>query len=402
MRRVVITGAGMISPGGNDLESSWSAVRDARNLLAPATCARDDATRRQIVAAVRDFAAEERFDRRQIATLDPVSQYAVAAAREAVSSSGIDLARVAPERTRCIVGSGTGGECTHDEASRQVYQEGASRLHPMTVPRIMMSAVASQVAIDQRIKGGVYSISSACASASHAIGQAFADIRAGVADVALVGGSEACLTYGCIKGWQALHVLADDCCRPFSRGRRGLVLGEGAAMFVLEDYEAARSRGADILGELVGFGMSSDAGSITSPEADGMARAIRGALGDARLPVDAIDHVNAHGTGTGANDATESAALMTVFGDRLASIPVTANKSTLGHALGAAGAQELAMALMTLRHSTIPPTANFLDPDPACPIDCTPNEARDAAVRTVLSTSFAFGGLNAALVLRHV
>jgi nodulation protein E len=272
----------------------------------------------------------------------------------------------------------------------------------MTVPKIMMSAVASHVALDLRILGGVYAVSSACASAAHAVGQAFADIRAGLVDVAVAGGSEACLTHGCLKGWQALHVLSDDRCRPFSRGRRGLVLGEGAAMFVLEEFEAARRRGADILAELVGFGMSSDAGSITAPDAGGMARAIRASLNDAKLDADEVDHVNAHGTGTQANDATECAAFAQIFGDRLSEIPVTASKSVLGHALGASGALELAMAVMTLRHAIVPPTANHAEPDPACPIDCVPNSARDARVRTVLSTSFAFGGLNAALVARHV
>jgi nodulation protein E len=399
---VAITGIGMISPGGLDLERNWESVRDARCLLGPASAGRDDYTRKLAVAEIRDFDPSAWFDRRQLAGLDPVAQYAVVAAREALAQSGVDLQGIAPDRTRCIIGSGTGGEHTHDEASRQVYDHGATRLHPMTVPKIMMSAVASHVALDLRILGGVYAVSSACASAAHAIGQAFADIRAGLADVAVAGGSEACLTHGCMKGWQALHVLSDDRCRPFSRGRRGLVLGEGAAMFVLEDFDLARSRGADILAELIGFGMSSDAGSITSPDADGMARAIRSSLNDARLDADAIDHVNAHGTGTEANDSTECAALSAIFGERLSEVPVTASKSVLGHALGASGALELAMAVMTLRRSTIPPTANHAEPDPGCPIDCVPNVARDARVRTVLSTSFAFGGLNAALVARHV
>jgi len=400
MRRVAITGAGMISPGGGTLSDSWEAVRDGRWLLAPASAGRAE-TAGLMVAEIRDFDPADHFDRRQLPALDPVAQYAVVAAREAVAAAGLDLAGVPPERTRCIVGSGTGGEQTHDAASRKVYEDGALRLHPMTVPRIMLSAVASHVALDLRLTGGVYAVSSACASAAHAVGQAFADIRAGVVDVAVAGGSEACLSHGCMKGWQALHVLSDDGCRPFSRGRRGLVLGEGAAMFVLEDYDHAAARGADILAELVGFGMSSDASSLTAPCAGGMARAMRAALSDARLPADAVDHVNAHGTGTQANDATECAALAEVFGDRLASIPVTANKSVLGHALGAAAAFELAMAIATLREGVIPPTANHQEADPDCPVDCVPGAARDAAVSTIVSNSFAFGGLNAALVVRR-
>ena len=401
MKRVVITGIGMISPGGLDLPSSWQAVRDAHAVLALASAGRDIHTRNQLVAELKNYDPAAHFDRKQVAALDPVAQYAILAARQAMARSGLDLQAISPDRTRCIIGSGTGGEYTHDEASRQVYDQGATRLHPLTVPRIMMSAVASQVALDLRIMGGVYAISSACASAAHAIGQAYTDIRSGAADVAVAGGSEACLTHGCIKAWQALHVLSDDCCRPFSHGRRGLVLSEGAAMFVLEDHDAAQARGADILAELLGFGMSSDAASLTAPDAAGMARAMRSALASARLPADAIDHVNAHGTGTAANDSTECAALAMVFGSRLATMPVTANKSTLGHSLGASGALELAMAVMTLQTQTIPPTANFLAEDRDCPIDCVPNVARNAAVRTILSNSFAFGGLNAALVVQR-
>lgn len=391
----------MVSPGGRTLGDGWKAVRDGRRLLKPASAGRGE-TAELLVAEVREFNPADHFDRRHLPTLDPVAQFAVVAAREAIAMSGLNPASLPPDRTRCIVGSGTGGEQTHDAASRKVYEEMSSRLHPMTVPRIMLSAVASHVALDQKLMGGVYSVSSACASAAHAIGLAFADIRAGVADIAVAGGSEACLTHGCMKGWQALHVLSDDACRPFSHGRRGLVLSEGAAMFVLEDYDHAAARGADILAEVVGFGMSSDAGSMTAPCAEGMARAMRSALSDARLAAEAVDHVNAHGTGTEANDATECAALQSVFGDRCRRIPVTANKSVLGHSLGAAAAFELAISVMTLRHGVIPPTANFLAPDPACPIDCVPNGARDAAVSTIMSNSFAFGGLNAALVVRHV
>ncbi len=400
MRRVAITGAGMISPGGHMLADSWTAVRDGRWLLAPASAGRAETTD-LLVAEIKNFDPAMHFERRHLPALDPVAQYAVVAAREAVAMSGVDLASISPERTRCIVGSGTGGEQTHDAASRKVYEDGSTRLHPMTVPRIMLSAVASHVALDLTLTGGVYAVSSACASAAHAVGQAFADIRAGVVDVAVAGGSEACLSHGCMKGWQALHVLADDRCRPFSLGRRGLVLGEGAAMFVLEDYECATSRGADILAELVGFGMSSDANSLTAPCADGMARAMRTALADGGLTTDAVDHINAHGTGTQANDATECAALHAVFGDRLRDIPVTANKSVLGHSLGASAAFELAMAVMTLRHGIVPPTINFGEPDPACPIDCVPNAARNVPVSTILSNSFAFGGLNAALAIRR-
>lgn len=391
----------MVSAAGSDLRSGWEAVRDGRQLLQPAGFERDEFTRELAVAAA-EFNPQDHFEPRRLATLDPVAQYAVVASREALAQSGAGIDQHDRERAVCIIGSGTGGERTHDEAASKVYGSGASRLHPMTVPRIMLSAAASQVALDLQIHGGVYAISSACASGAHAIGRAFQDIRMGLADIAIAGGSEACLTFGCIKGWQALHVLSDDRCRPFSRGRRGLVLGEGAAIFVLEEYETARRRSADILAELVGFGMSSDAGSITAPDADGMARAMRSALATSGVATDAVDHVNCHGTGTQANDVTEFQALTKVFGERSTSIPVTANKSVLGHSLGASGAMELAMCVMTLKESVIPPTANFTEPDPACPVDCVPNAARDAEISLIMSNSFAFGGLNAVLAVKRV
>jgi nodulation protein E len=265
----------------------------------------------------------------------------------------------------------------------------------------MSSAVASQLAMALGIRGGVFAVASACASSTHAIGQACLAIRSGMADVAVTGGSEACLTFSCLKAWEALHVLTDDLCRPFSKGRRGLLLGEGSAIFVLEDYDHARRRGADILAEVKGFGMSSDAASLTSPEAGGMARAMKAALADARLPADAIDHVNSHGTGTHLNDVTECSALEAVFGDRARGLPVTANKSVLGHALGASGALELAMSIAALREQVLAPTANFVEPDPDCRVDCIPNVARDARIGTILSNSFAFGGLNASLIVGH-
>lgn len=401
MRRVAITGVGMVSAAGANVEQSWSTIKRGLSQFVPAAAGRDGGTRAIPVAPVKDFEAALHFQNRQLVGLDPVSCYAIVAAREAMRQSGLQLAEIQPGRTRCIVGSGTGGEFSHDEASRQVYDRGATRLHPMTVPKIMMSAVASQVAIDLQIKGGVYAISSACASGTHAIGQAFWDVRSGLVDVAVAGGSEACLTFGCLKGWQALHVLADDTCRPFSEGRRGLVLGEGAAIVVLEDFDRAQRRGAHILAEIVGFGMSCDAGSLTAPDAGGMARAMSGAIADAKMQAADIDHVNAHGTGTQANDTTESEALALVFGPRLADIPVTANKSILGHSLGASGALEFVVSVMTLQDSIVPPTANHVALDPSCPVDCVPNIARPFVANGILSNSFAFGGLNASLALRR-
>lgn len=402
MRRVAVTGLGMVSAAGCGVAEAWSAARDGAHLLQSRDFSRDETECILEVAPVRNYDPGDHFDARRLPTIDPVAQYAVIAAREAAAQAGISFADHDEERTRCVIGSGAGGEGTHDETAYRIYGRNGSRVHPMTIPRIMLSAVASQVALELQIRGGVYAVSSACASGAHAVGQAFQDIRFGQADIAIAGGSEASLTFGCVKGWQALHVLSDDRCRPFSQGRRGLVLGEGAAMFVLEDYESAKRRGADILAELSGFGMSSDAASITSPDSGGMARAMRSALASAKMPADSVCHVNAHGTGTQANDTTECRALIEVFGDRARRLPVTGSKSVLGHSLGASGALELAIAVETLRNEAIPPTANFSGQDPDCPIDCVPGDARDAKVACILSNSFAFGGLNASIALQRV
>lgn len=400
MRRVVITGVGMVTAGGVGVERSWTALCESRDVLRPPS---------QIggrsfaypVAEADDFQPSVHFDRKEAAALDRVSQLAIVAAREAVAQAGVEFGSYRPERTRCIIGTGAGGEITRDEASQRVYGGLSDRVHPLTVPKVMVSAVASQVAMTFAIFGGVYVISSACASAAHAIGQAFGDIRSGTADVAVTGGSEACLGFGCLTAWQALHILSDDRCRPFSKGRRGVVLAEGATMLVLEEFEAARARGAEMLGELVGFGMSSDAGSLTSPDVDGMTRSMQWAIADAGWNVDQVEHVNAHGTGTYANDVCEYQALRQTFGERLKTIPVTANKSVLGHSLGASAATELGLSLMTLKHGVVPPTANFAEADPECPVDCVPDAPRAADIDRILSNSFAFGGLNVSLALQR-
>lgn len=402
MRRVAITGIGALTSGGSDAERSWQAIRDAHRTFRAPSRLGDKKMGIACVAELREFDPEANFDRRRLGALDPAAQYAIVAAREAMAQAGIGFDAYDPSRTLCVIGSGAAGEATHDMSAERIYGQGAERLHPLTVPRVMASAPASQLAIEFGIRGGVFLITSACASAAHAIGHAYQSIRYGMADVAMTGGTEASLTFGCLKGWEALHVLSDDVCRPFSYGRRGLVLGEGAAILILEEMEAARRRGAEILAELRGFGMSSDAASLTAPEPGGMARAIRLALSDAQLDPDRVDHLNSHGTGTHMNDVSECLALHEVFGDRAARIPVTATKSVLGHCLGASGAIELVMAIKSLAAQTLAPTANFVEPDPNCPIDCVPNVARDARIGTIVSNSFAFGGLNASLVVGHV
>jgi nodulation protein E len=265
----------------------------------------------------------------------------------------------------------------------------------------MMSAPASQVSFEFGITGTSFAVSSACASANHAFAQAFALVRAGVVDVALAGGTEACLTLGVLRAWEAMRVLADDTCRPFCKQRRGLVLGEGAGMIVLEDFDHARARGADILAEFAGAGMSADAGDIVMPSDVGAARAMTAALRDAQLAATDIDYINAHGTATPANDPTETRAIHAALGNHATKVAVSSTKSVHGHALGAAGALEIVAALGALRDGVVPPTANFIDPDPECDLDYVPNVARETPVRAVLSNAFAFGGLNAVVALKR-
>jgi nodulation protein E len=265
----------------------------------------------------------------------------------------------------------------------------------------MSNAAASRVSLEYRVTGPVYTVSTACSSANHAIGQAFWMVRNGLADAALTGGSEAPFSLGFLKAWEAMRVVSPDTCRPFSCDRSGLILGEGAGILLLEPLDRARARGAPIWGEIAGFGMSSDAHHITQPSPEGAARSMRWALEDAGLPPEAVGYINAHGTGTLANDAAETEAIRSVFGAHAARLLVSSTKSMHGHALGAAGAIEAAATLQALRTGLIPPTANFTRPDPACDLDVVPNTARAAEVECALSNSFAFGGLNAVLVFRR-
>jgi nodulation protein E len=402
MNRVVITGMGAVTPLGHDAGATWSALRQGRSAIGPITALPRDALRFGIAAEVRDFDPRAHFDDKKLILLDRVSQFALVAAREAIAQSGIDFARdELGENTAVVIGTGVGGENTNDEASRRMYGENNPRLHPLTIVRLMANAPACQISIEHGLRGPSFATVSACASANHAIAQAFHMVRSGVADAAVTGGTEACLTLGAMRAWEAMRVLADDTCRPFSKQRRGLVLGEGAAVFVLETLERANARGATILAELAGAGMSADAGDIVFPSERGAAMAMRRALDDAGLAPDAIDYINAHGTATPANDPTETRAIRRTFGAHADALAVSSTKSMHGHALGAAGAIELVATIGALRDGLVPPTANFVDPDPECDLDYVPNTAREIEVRAALSNSFAFGGLNAVLALRR-
>lgn len=402
MRRVVITGMGAVTPLGHTAPTTWAALREGRSAIGPITSLPREALRFGIAAEVRGFDPLKHFDEKKLILLDRVSQFALVAAREAVVQSGIDFAHEnLGENTAVVIGTGVGGEHTNDEASRRLYAENNPRLHPLTIVRLMANAPACQISIEHKLHGPAFATVSACASANHAIAQAFHMVRSGVACAAVAGGTEACITLGAVRAWEAMRVLADDTCRPFSKQRRGLVLAEGAAVFVLEARDDAERRGATILAELAGVGMSADAGDIVFPSDAGAALAMRRAIADAGLAPEDIDYINAHGTGTPANDPTETRAIRATFGERANALAVSSTKSMHGHALGAAGAIELVATIGALRDGVVPPTANFIDPDPECDLDYVPNVGREMDVRAALSNSFAFGGLNAVLALRR-
>jgi len=400
-RRVAITGLGALAAPGSDVPTLWRAVCDG-----PSAIARDAASGWP-QARVLGFDAAAHFGAREMPLLDRVSQLALVAARQAMAQAGLhDRAALAqadidPARSGAVFGAGLGHQ-TLDDGYQAFYGRQAQRLHPALVPRGMPSAPASQLSMAWGLQGPTLATASACASSSHAIGLAFHFIRSGMLDFAISGGAEASLVPGMVKAWEGLRVLTRDACRPFSVDRSGLVMGEGAGVLVLEEWQQALRRGAVPLAELVGFGMSADAGEITAPNPAGATRAMQAALADAALPASAVDYVNAHGTGTRLNDRCEADALQRVFGQQLARLPVSSSKGQLGHTLNAAGALEAVISVMALREGRLPPTANFTSADPECAIDCVPLHAREMPISVAMSNSFAFGGLNAVLLFRSL
>jgi nodulation protein E len=400
-RRVAITGIGIISALGKNVAENWKALAAGHCAIGPITISDVSSLKFQNGAEVRDYDSAVYFPGNQADFLDRFAQFAVIAAREAVTASALDFRGELSAKTTIITGSSIGGQGSQDAGFWAVYHERQNRVHPLTIPRTMPNAGASAISMEFGIRGPAYNISTACSSSNHAIGQAFWAVRSGLADVAITGGCEAPLSFGILKAWEAMRVVSPDTCRPFSRERRGMILGEGAAMLVLEPLDAARARDARILGEIVGFGMSSDASHITKPAPEGAAAAIRKALDDAQLHPEQIGYINAHGTGTPVNDPMETSAIRAVFGTHADKLPISSTKSMHGHALGAAGSLEAVASLMALANCTLPPTANYTTPDPECDLDVIPNEPRNALVEYALSNSFAFGGLNAVLAFRR-
>ncbi|HSI39392.1 MAG TPA: beta-ketoacyl-[acyl-carrier-protein] synthase family protein [Xanthobacteraceae bacterium] len=398
--RVAITGLGALSALGPDVAAHLKAFRAGTVGIGTTRCLPVEQFKSKISAEVHDFRPEAHFEPRQLGMLDRAAQFAVVASRQALADAGPVLEGLAPERAGAIFAAAIGYHAM-EEGYQKLYIANAARPHPFTVPRAMPSAPLSHVTMDAGIRGPAFSIASACSSAAHAIGTAFQMVRSGMLDVAVAGGSEAPLTFGMMKCWEALRVLSADACRPFSKDRSGLVLGEGAAAVVLENLDRARARGATIHAEIIGFGMSADALDMTAPDTESAARAVALALKDAGLAPDRVDYVNAHGTATALNDRTETAALRRVFGAHLDRLPVSSTKSMYGHCMSAAAALDLVASVLAVREGFLPPTMGFNAPDPDCAIDCVPNAARPAALEVAISNAFAFGGLNAVLAVRR-
>ncbi len=400
MRRVAITGLGIVSPLGNSVPEFWARLSRGLSGIAPIRLVDCSGMRFQNGAEVKDFDPAAYFDSSKLALLDRFAQFALVSAREAIRDSGLEFDAETRKRTAVVTGSSVGGQSTQDQQFFELYRNSRDRVHPFTIARTMANAGASHISMEFGITGPVITFSTACSSSNHAIGNAFWMVRNGQADVAVTGGSECPFSYGFLKSWESLRVVSPETCRPFSKNRSGMILGEGGATLILEEFERAKSRGAKIYGEIVGFGMSSDAGNIMAPSADGAVDAMFRALDDAVVSADAIGYINAHGTATPANDSTETRAIHRVFLSRADKIPVTSTKSMHGHALGGAGAIEAVATVLALRQALIPPTANYQEPDPECDLDYVPNTARKLSVEYAISNSFAFGGLNAVLVFR--
>jgi 3-oxoacyl-[acyl-carrier-protein] synthase II len=408
MRRVAITGLGIISCCGNNPDAVFGNVMAARSGIRRMT--HPFAERLSIkIAAEADFKTTDYFQTRMSA-YDRTSLMALAAAMDAWKDSGLELAESEQERAGVFIGTGMGGSQSVDESSRVLYDEKKERVNPLTVVKIMCNAPASHISINYKLKGPCLTYSTACSSSSMSIGEAFRSIKYGFSDVALAGGTECLITYGSFKSWESLGVLAFEdpedpsaSSKPFSKDRTGFVLGEGAAILILEDMERAKKRGAGIYAEVVGFGSTADANHITAPTVEGQAAAMRLALKEAGLGADDIGYINAHGTATATNDVVETQAIKSVFGEKAYKIPVSSTKSMHGHLIGAAGAVEFVISVLALTNRSIPPTANLKNPDPECDLDYVPNEGRTGQdIGAVMSNSFGFGGTNGVLIAQRV
>ena len=400
MKRVVITGAGTVNALGLDVPTTLAAMREGKCGISELNFRDVDRLAIKIGGQIHDWDAEGRFNRQQMALYDRFTQFTLVAAKQAIAQSGLEFIGELAAKSGVVLGTSGGGLTTQDDNYRVVYEEGKNRVHPFVVPKLMNNAACSHVSMEYNLKGPSFTVATACASSNHAMGQAFNMVRCGMATAMVTGGSESMLCFGGVKAWEGLRVMSKDACRPFSLTRNGMVQGEGAAVFVFEEYEHAKARGAEILAEVIGFAMTSDASDIVMPSKQGAARAISGALHDAQINPEEVGYINAHGTGTAANDKTECAAVADALGRHADNIMISSTKSMHGHLIGGTGAVELLACIMALKDGVIAPTIGYEEPDPECALDVVPNEARDADVDVVLSNAFAFGGLNAVMALR--
>ncbi len=406
-RRVAVTGWGCVSGLGQGVAPTWEALLAGRGAIRPiARRVLDDPELAYAGPAapavdLDPTPLQAKLGPRPLAGLDPHAAFALIATHEALTQAGLVDHPVLEERTAVVYGGGSGGNATTEEGYGRLFVKRSLNVHPQTVPRQMISAPSSVISMSYGLRGTVFSLASACASSAHAVMEAMHMIRAGRAQVAVTGGTEAALTYGSWTAWAALKAMAPDACRPFSIDRKGMVLGEGAATLVLEDWEHARARGAEILAEVTGAAATSDAHHITAPDGRGAARALRLAHEDAGLPLDTPLLISAHGTGTVLNDRTEAAAMREVYGPALDASLVIATKSAHGHLIGAGGALEFIAGLIALREGAAPPTLGWLGPDPECDVPLV-LEPREHQAQALVSNAFAFGGLNAVLVGRRV
>ncbi len=401
MKRVVITGAGSINALGHNVGETLEAMREGHCGIRALAFRDVERLAIRIGGQVMDYVCDDFFNRQQLALYDRFTQFTLIAAREAMAQAGLEFTGELAARSGVVLGNSGGGMTTLDENYRSVYEDGKNRVHPFVVPKLMNNAAASHVSMEFNLKGPSFTVSTACASSNHAMAQAFQMIQSGMSPVMLTGGSESMLCFGGVKAWEGLRVMSRDACRPFSANRNGMVQGEGAGIFVFEEYDHARARGAEILAEVAGFAMSSDAADIVMPSKQGAARAISGALQNAGINPEEVGYINAHGTGTAANDKTECAAVADVFGAHADRLMISSTKSMHGHLIGGTGAVELLACIMALRDGIVAPTIGYEEPDPECALDVVPNVAREAEIGVALSNAFAFGGLNAVIALRR-
>lgn len=398
-QRIVVTGIGGLCGLGNDAASIWQAMRDGRSAIGPLTDERLQDIKIKTGSVIREM-PDHGIDRRRTVSMDRFSLLAVIAAREALAHSGLEVGEKNTYRVGAAVGVGVFGADTTDENYKKLLIEQKPRAEIFSVPKIMPGAAAGQISMNLGLRGPTYGVTSACSSSNHALASAMDQLLLGRAEVMLAGGAEAPLSWGVLKGWEALRIVSPDTCRPFSADRLGVVMGEGAGIAVLETYEHAKARGATILAELAGVGMSADASDIVAPTIEGPAAAMRACLADAGLNPDDVDYLNAHGTGTKANDQIETVAIKQVFGQHAGKLSVSSTKSMHAHCLGASGAIEMIACIGAIRDGLVPPTANYREPDPDCDLDVTPNTVRERKVRAAISNSFAFGGTNAVVAFK--